>query len=79
MEHAVAVEEVVRTARKILRVGAVADVGAAGEARWYTAVNDGAWCRGELGDGGEVVVEDVAGIDGGSEERRINEVVYYII
>ena len=29
MEHAVAVEEVVRTARKILRVGAVADVGTA--------------------------------------------------
>ena len=36
MEHAVVVEKMVRTAREILRVGAVADIGATGEARWYT-------------------------------------------
>lgn len=79
VEHAVAVGEMVRTAREILRVGAVADVDAVGETRWYTAVNDGAWGRGELGDRGEVVGKDVAGIDGGPEERWVNEVVYDII
>lgn len=79
MKHAVAVEEVVGTTREVLGIGAVADVGPAGEARGNAAADDGAGGRRELDDGGEVVDEDVARVDGGPEDGGVNEVVDYVV
>ncbi|BAS80499.1 Os02g0704131, partial [Oryza sativa Japonica Group] len=59
VQHAVAVEQVVRPAREVLRVGPVADVGAAGEAARDGAAHDGAGRRRQLVHGHEVAGQHV--------------------
>ena len=75
VQHAVAVEEMVGPAGEVLRVGTVADVGAAEEGRGNLTGDDVAGGGRELGDGREVVGQDVARVDGGPVGRRVDEVV----
>ena len=75
VEHAVAVEEVVGPAGEVLRVGPVADVGAAEEGRGNLTGDDAAGRGRELGDRCEVFGQDVARVDGGAVGRGVDEVV----
>ena len=75
VQHAVAVEEMVGPAGEVLRVGPVADVGAAEEGRGNLTGDDAAERGRELGDGSEIVGQDAARIGGGAAGHRVDEIV----
>uniref|UniRef100_A0A0D9VJY6 Uncharacterized protein n=1 Tax=Leersia perrieri TaxID=77586 RepID=A0A0D9VJY6_9ORYZ len=73
VEHAVAVEQVVRPTREVLRVGPVSDVRAAGEASRDGAAHDGARRRRQLVHWREVARQHVARVHRRPQRRRVDE------